>query len=315
MAHPILRFGLIAALAAPLAAAPPLPDPNSLLATRRVLFLTGAESDHHIAPRANAVALAQRLKSSLGFTLDLADHPAALTSADLARYDLIVASYVPSIDTQAAKPFGKALKQWLAEGNKGFVGLHSTGANSPGQWEWFRDSVLSMRYREHMDGEQRGTVRISADAGIRALPVLAGLPEQASLGCEWYSFDLPPKAAAAPTWPQCQVLYALDEGSLKLKDPMGYHPAAWIRTDANGNRFFYTLMAHSDAGSLSEFFQGLVMRGLEYASGYRSVTTLRGERPLTRIGPTGRSWIWRIEAEDGWPRFFVVDGRESGLGR
>ena len=257
-------------------ATPLTPDARSLLAKRRILWLTGAESDHHDIPQANMVALAKRLQITLDFHVDFVDHPAALTASDLAQYDLIVASYMPKIDTLAEKPFGKAFKQWFLQGDKGFVGLHSTGANSEGQWNWFRDTVLSMRYREHTDGEQKGTVRMTTDASLRGLPVLAGLPSQAEIGCEWYSFDLLPKAPAAPTWPQCRVLYSLDETTLKLKDPMGTHPAAWIRKDGLGNRIFFTLMAHSDAGSASDFFQGLVLRGLEYAAGYAEVTRVPG---------------------------------------
>jgi type 1 glutamine amidotransferase len=274
--RPVLLYSVLAFFLTWSQGAPVAPDPNSLLRGKRVMFMTGAASDHHLVPRQNAVANIKRIKSVAGMaSLTLVDTPDNLTFAELDTIDVVVCSYVSKIDTLAAKPFGKALKQWLATGRRGWVGMHNTGANSEGEWNWFRDSVAAMRYRDHKDAAQKGTVKMTADPSLRALPVLQGLESQFTVADEWYSFDLPPKGPAPPAWAQCKVLYSLDEGSVaKLSDKMGEHPVAWIREDALHNRFFYTLLVHSDEGSATDFYQGLVLRGLEYAAGYREVTGL-----------------------------------------
>jgi type 1 glutamine amidotransferase len=305
--------------AASIHAAPVAPDPNSLLRSKRVMFLTGAASDHHLVPRQNAVAEVKRIKSLAGMaSLTLVDRPDDLDFADLDTIDVIVCSYVSKIDTLADKPFGKAFRRWLATGKRGWMGMHNTGANSAGEWNWFRDSVAVMRYREHKDAAQPGTVNITADASLRALPVLQGLDAKFTVADEWYSFDLPPKAPAPALWTQCRVLYSLDENSVaKLTDKMGTHPVAWIREDALGNRFFYTLLVHSDAGSATDFYHGLMLRGLEYASGYRATSALpaRAERNGRGTVP-GLLEPWGIPGEDakafsayGWRWNALLRGR------
>jgi type 1 glutamine amidotransferase len=288
--------------------APVAPDPSSLLKGKRVMMLTGAASDHHLVPRRNAVAGMKRIQAAAGMAgLTLVDVPDNLTFADLDTIDIIVCSYVSKIDTLVGKPFENAFRKWLASGKRGWVGLHNTGANSAGEWNWFRDSVASMRYREHVDAAQKGTVKITTDPVVRSLPVLKGLDAQFTVADEWYSFDLPPKAPAAPTWPRCKVLYSLDESTVRLKDPMGAHPVAWIREDSFANRYFYTLLVHSDEGSASDFFQSLLLRGLEHAAGYgEPVAAMKvpsrlelSKRPV--FPPAGWSWTeifrGRISAE------------------
>ncbi len=296
--------------------APVAPNPNSLLKGKRVMFLTGAASDHHLVPRQNAVANAKRIKAVAGMaSLTLIDKPDNLTFADLDTIDIIVCSYVSKIDTLIGKPFEKAFKKWIASGHRGWVGMHNTGANSEGQWDWFRDSVAAMRYREHKDAAQQGTVKMSPDPAVRALPVLQGLDAQFTVADEWYSFDLPPKAPAPPAWAQAKVLYTLDESKVKLSDPMGTHPVAWIREDALQNRFFYTLLVHSDEGSATDFYQSLILRGMEYAAGYKDPTGLAARRTegaqgiqgagseagattdalgivTAGTGPSGGAWRW-----------------------
>jgi type 1 glutamine amidotransferase len=218
------------------------------------------------------------------------------------------------------KPFEKAFKAWVAEGGHGIVGNHNTGAKTRGEWDWFRDSVTSMWYMDHKDGSQPGTIHRTADAAIAGLPVLAGLDASFTGSDEWYSFDMKPwHPVESPTWKDCKVLYTLDEKSVAhLTDAMGaYHPVAWIREDALGNRFFYTTLIHSDAGAASDFYHSLILRGLEYAAGYRdpvavggtpvpagpgAITAARGnDLRITVDGP----WSASLRAPDGrtlWSR-------------
>jgi type 1 glutamine amidotransferase len=215
----------------------------------------------------------KQIKTAVGFSsLTLVDTPDNLTFPDLDTVDIMICSYVSKIDTLVGKPFEKAFKQWINSGNRGWVGMHNTGANSEGEWPWFRDSVVAMRYRDHKDGAQNGTVRITVDTSLLKLPALEKLDRQFTVSDEWYSFDLPPLGLASPLWKNAKVLYYLDETTVKLTDKMGIHPVAWIREDAKRNRYFYTLLVHSDEGSASDFYHSLLLRGLEFSAGYRTET-------------------------------------------
>jgi type 1 glutamine amidotransferase len=284
------RASAVSALAAFIASAAPVdPNPLSLLKDKRVLVINGNnEPEYHKGPRDIMTAKLAKMKAAVGIaTLKVVGNADTMTFATLDQYDVIFFNYFTRAEYFMGKPFEKGFKQWVAKGNRGIVGNHNTGAKTKGEWDWFRDSVTSMWYMDHKDGSQPGTIHITTDAAVSKMPILDKLDKTFTGSDEWYSFDMKPwHAVEAPTWKDCKVLYTLDEKSVAhLTDAMGaYHPVAWIREDALKNRFFYTTLIHSDDGANSDFYHSLILRALEYVSGYQEPMAVDGtflDRPET----------------------------------
>jgi len=254
------------------------PNPQSLLAAKKVLLINGKETSgsHFMARQALATKFAQ-LKTLVGFQLTTADGANPPTQLD--GYDIIIFSYW--FDNQLSPPaFQAAFKNWMtAPGKKrGWLGTHTSGANEPGEWDWLRDSVTSMNYFVHTGDAQKGVAKKTTDPEIIDQPILSGLADTFQAVDEWYEFD------QGKTWPAAKVMYYLDEKSLAhpLAKPMNPHPMAWYREDSlTGARFFFTPMVHDESGVNStagnDFFASLMLRGLEYIAGYETPeVTLNG---------------------------------------
>jgi len=278
----ILAAAVLALSALPSPGIPVAPNPKSLLKSKKVLVVeaTNWNGDSHKVPKANALALLNKIKTEAGIaTFTVADNVEAYTAADLAPYDIIVFNYVFNTQYAVGKPFETAFKAWLASGNRGWMGYHSSGANDVGEWPWYRDSVTVMRYHVHTVAAQPGKMNITTDAAIKALPVLQGMDASFTGTDEWYDFDLPPRAPAPALWADCKVTYYLDESTLATAPtrPMNPHPMSWIREDGKKNRFYYSAFVHSDQGSSSDFFHSALLRGLEYVAGYDTEVSVSSE--------------------------------------
>lgn len=259
-----------------------VPDPASLLSSKRVLVINGTDAAN-TAHGASRRVLSQRLnqmKAQVGFQLDSITGSAA-PPTDFTAYDIIVFNYwfhsgyvTNEVFQTGFRPFAESFKAWMTEPGKrrGWLGVHSSAANEAGEWNWFRDSVSSMRYALHGAGTPAGTIRRTADPLVQAHPILQGLPDTMRVNAdEWYTFTL-----NAPTWKDVRVLYSLDESTLSAPLEPEYsmaasHPMAWFREDSvTGNRFFYTGLIHQNPGgatAFAEFYAGLVLRALEYLAG------------------------------------------------
>lgn len=269
----------VAFTAASIFGAPVSPNPKSLLKGKRVLVVeaTNWNGNSHLNPKANALAKLNLIKTSVGITnFTVVDNVSSYTLATLTKYDIIVFNYVFNTQEALKGTFGEAFKQWLALGDKGWMGYHTSGANDVGEWPWYRDSVTVMRYHVHSTNAQSGKMFITKDPAIRAHPILAGMDTTFTGTDEWYDFDLLPKASQPELWADCKPIYYLDESVLTTKPtrPMNPHPMAWFREDAKKNRFFYAAYIHSDIGSSSDFFHSSLLRGLEYVAGYDSTTSI-----------------------------------------
>ena len=308
------------------------PDPTSLLAEKRLLVINGTDAAN-TAHGASRRVLSQRLnqmQAQIGFALDSVTGSAA-PPTNLDAYDIIVFNYwfhsgyvVNEAFQSGFLPFAQAFKAWLQEPGRrrGWLGVHSSGANEAGEWNWFRDSVSSMRYALHGAGTPAGTIRRTADSAMRAHPNMRGLPDSMRVDAdEWYTFTLD-----APTWGDVRVLYSLDESTLSAPlEPeyaMDPHPMAWFREDAGtGNRFFYTGLIHENPGGdtpFAHFYAGLILRALEYLGGYAPVSVHadagRGDGAPgilsdgALVGPrAGGAYTISVHALDG-TRLFVARG-------
>lgn len=309
------------------------PDPASLLRQKRVLLIQPTyPTDYHAGPRRIATGKINRVAAAVGLSgLTAIQGVDTMTLATLNLYDIVIFNYFTKLELLEKTPFGIAFKAWLASGNRGWIGNHNTGSQSLGEWNWFRDSVQSMRYIDHKGQSQKGSIRITADAAVRKLPVLEGMDAQFTGEDEWYSFDMPPKAPAAPTWGDCQPLYYLDESSVaSLADRMGAdHPVAWVREDARGNRFFYSTLIHSESGADSDFYHSLLLRAMEYVAGYAEspdgvrvpfarrpdAASHRSTQPWTEILVGGRFRLSFRTAEGKGPHSLIGRTESRTLGK
>ena len=248
-------------------------NPPSLLASKRVLIIKGTETsgDHYNARLALNTRFLQ-MRTLYGFTLDSASGSNPPTTG-LDNYDIIVFNYwFNSSQAATLTTFQNAFKAWANSTNKrrGWVGMHTSGANEVNEWNWLRDSLTSMAYFVHSTAAQAGKIGRTTDAAILAQPILQGMVDSFAVPLdEWYEFN------SGATWPDVHVIYNLNEKSLatQLGSPMNPHPMAWYRENpVTHNRFFYTALVHNSSGVTSaagnEFFPSLMLRALEYVAGY-----------------------------------------------
>ena len=282
------RFSL-AALGATLAlqagAAVVSPDLNSLLRQKRVLVLEGSAAGHEdakTAARAKLVAIRNAMTGlEPSFTLTIRQGAVTNITLDtLNKYDVLVFNYFFETEKTPAA-FQAAVKAWLQAGNgRGWVGYHTSGANSEGEWDWYRDSVTAFRYRVHATGTAlQGTIFASPDSNVRKLPVMQGLDSTFRGADEWYDFDYSPVWGDTSNWNRnanVRVLHYLDESSVAgtLPKPMNPHPMTWTRVDHRGARYFFSNLIHSGSGAGTDFFHSLLLRGLEFAAGYASSSSI-----------------------------------------
>ncbi len=119
------------------------PNPNSLLPGKRVLILDGT-STSHAATRTAAFAKIQAIQTAVGFTMTHLTAVTSVTTAYLNNYDIVLFDYF--FETQlTTATFQTAIKTWLASGNKGYIGSHTSAANEAGEGDWYRDRVTSRR--------------------------------------------------------------------------------------------------------------------------------------------------------------------------
>jgi hypothetical protein len=316
---PIFHAALAGIFLAGLAvqSAPVTPNPKSLLKGKRVLIVeaTNWNSGSHNTPKSNALKKLQLIKTAVGITsFTVVDNVENYTLATLNNYDIMVFNYVFNTQKAVNKPFENAFRQWIAAGNKGWMGYHTSGANDVGEWPWYRDTVTAMRYHVHSTSAQQGVMSITTDAAIKAHPILAGMDPTFTGTDEWYDFDLLPRAPPPLAWADCKVIYYLDEATLAVKPsrPMNPHPMAWFREDALKNRFFYAAYIHSDAGSNSDFFHSSLLRGLEYIAGYDDTTPITAQgnsiRTLENMSYVTNSRELRVEL-DGKYRLTVFSAK------
>jgi hypothetical protein len=270
------------------------PNQNSLLKTKKVLIIAGSESNPsnaHFGSRDILAARLNQLKTQVGFQATVitgSGNPLTSISGGLDQFDIIVFNYwFHSYVSQqpAFKPFADAFKAWTLNTTRkrGWVGVHTGGANEANEWNWFRDSVTSMRYSLHGEATPAGTIRCTNDQAVRTHPIMEGLPDTMRVPAdEWYYFTY------GPTWSDVRVMYNVDEKTLSTKpapeNAMDPHPMAWFREDPKTkNRFFYTALIHQNPGATSAFnvfFGNMILRALEYVAGESTVSIVVNNRNI-----------------------------------
>ena len=266
------------------------PNPASLLSGKKILIIRGtdATSSEHGGARVALNTKFRQLQALVGFQMDSANattsgtgYAAAAsggTLLPLADYDIIFFNYwFHSANAATLTSFQGTFRAWTLNTAKkrGWLGVHTSGANEVNEWNWFRDSVTAMQYRVHAGSAQAGTIRKTTVDSIKNAAIMSGLPDTVRIPSdEWYDF------AYAPLFADARVMYYLDEATLTTQLPaeakMNPHPSTWYREGSNGNRYFYTALVHNASGvnltSGNDYFASMMLRALEYLAGYQTTS-------------------------------------------
>lgn len=268
------------------------PNPLSPLKTKKVVVLEGGSIDgDHLASRTATYNNMQGFATTIGFKLSKGD-PKNLTDANLNDVDILVFNYFFQTQDKSAFPDESkaAFQRWLAKGNKGYIGYHTSGANEfdKNEWVWYQDNVTSMRYILHGSGTPEGKVDKTTDADVLKNPIMEGLPATFTAKDEWYPYYdnskvLDPKSG-------CKVMYYLTNAQALDRQPFSPHPAAWFREDAARTRYMYSTFVHFPDGANSTWFKSILLRSLEYVSGDPSTPIVKSNGKSAQTMP-GLSFV------------------------
>jgi len=251
------------------------PNPNTLsqVKQKRVLVIDDKFWNlYHEVPKQATLEILESIKTKIGFaSFIVRDTAANITLEYLNDYDIVIFNYCDNLYKAVGTEFEAALKEWFATGNKGYMGYHTSGfyyaapKSMDDWWTWYNDSVTSIRpigdTKLNSAAHTNGNLIKTTDASLTHAPIFDGMDASFSASDVWLSLETEP-GKAAPTWPDCKVLYYHD------KDKM---PQNWIREDDLRNRYFYSMQFHDShaKGVASDFWHNLLLRALEYVAGER----------------------------------------------
>jgi len=221
----------------------------------RLLYLTLSAGFKHdsVAPSRDIVkAIGEK---SGAFETTLADDVSAFTAENLKNYDAVMfytTGELPMTDAQKT-----AFVDFIKSGH-GFVGVHSA-TDTFYMWPDYLD-IVGAYFNDH-PWHQLVTVDV-VDAENPIVKFL-GKPSF-QVNDEIYQMsDFQTKTS--------HVLLKLDTASVDMKSPrvrqrFYRYPLAWTRNVGEG-RVFYTALGHEEAVWKSDWFQQLLLNGIEWAMG------------------------------------------------
>ena len=196
----------------------------------------------------------RRLGREDGFAVDATEDPAAFTTENLSRYDVVAwlsTSGDVLDDTQ------RAAFEGYVRGGGGYVGVHGA-ADTEYDWPWY-GGLVGAYFREHPD-PQPAMVRVEDPKH----------PSTAHLGVtwtrfdEWYDYRTNPRATARI--PGITVLLSVDESTYTGAGMGEDHPIAWCQL-YEGGRAFYTGLGHTTESFAEPAFLAHLVGGIRWAAG------------------------------------------------
>jgi len=213
-----------------------------------LLFSRTAGYRHESIP--SAIAALTALQSAGDYLVETTDDPAQFSSANLARFQVVVFLLTTGDvldDAQQA-----AFADWISAGGN-YMGVHSA-ADTEHDWPFY--GALVGAYFVSHPRVQTASVAIEDSAD----PIVAKLPSPWMRADEWYDFDHNPR-------PSVTVLATVDESTYTGGTMRADHPITWAHPTAGGGRAFYTAMGHTDDSYREPLFQRLLVSGLRWAAG------------------------------------------------
>jgi len=220
----------------------------------RLLYLTLSAGFKHdsVAPSRDIVkAIGEK---SGAFETTLADDVSGFTTENLKNYDAVMfytTGELPMTGEQKA-----AFVNFVRSGH-GFVGVHSA-TDTFYLWPDYLD-IVGAYFNDHPWHQL-----VTVDVVDPESPIVKFLGKSFQVNDEIYQMsDFQAKTS--------RVLLKLDTSSVDMKSPRvrqrfyGY-PLAWTRNVGDG-RVFYTALGHEEAVWKSDWFQQLLLNGIEWAMG------------------------------------------------
>jgi type 1 glutamine amidotransferase len=220
----------------------------------RLLYLTLSGGFKHdtVAPSRDMVRGIGEKSGS--FETTLADDVSGFTAENLKNYDAVMfytTGELPMTDDQKV-----AFANFVRSGH-GFVGVHSA-TDTFYMWPEYLD-IVGAYFNDHPWHQQ-----VTVDVVDPANPIVKFLGKSFQVNDEIYQMS----DFQAST---SHVLLKLDTSSVDMKNPRvrqrfyGY-PLAWTRNVGKG-RAFYTALGHEEAVWKSDWFQQLLLNGIQWAMG------------------------------------------------
>nr|WP_083976573.1 ThuA domain-containing protein [Herbidospora sakaeratensis] len=195
------------------------------------------------------VAAIRQLGQEQGFTVDVTEDSAAFTSANLARYQVVVFLSTTGDVLNATQQ--TAFEQYI-KGGGGYAGVHAA-SDTEYDWPWY-GNLVGAYFKQH-PAPQQAAVKVEDPAH----PSTAGLPARWTRTDEWYDFRTNPRAAV-------HVLTSMDETSYSGGTMGADHPSSWCQ-NYDGGRSWYTAFGHTDESFAEPNFLKMLLGGLQTAAG------------------------------------------------
>jgi len=201
----------------------------------------------------NGIKAVRALGAEHQFGVDASEDSAVFTSANLARYQVVMCLSTSGDVLDKAQQV--ALKDFVEHGG-GLVGVHAGipgKVATAGSWGWYADAFCA-EFANHKAIEPATVVVEDSTTASTA-----HLPPKWTRTDEWYNFVASPRG-------KVHVLATLDEASFHGGTMGADHPVAWFRKVGAG-RLWYTALGHTEASYGEPMFVRHLLGGIEIAAG------------------------------------------------
>ena len=195
-----------------------------------------------------------------GWALVQTDKGGAITRSLLRNIDAVIWNNV-SGDVLTIKE-RSALRGYIEKGG-GFVAFHGSAGDPVYFWDWYVDTLIGARFKNHPMNPQFQDARINIEDDKS--PLSRDLAPGWTMNDEWYSFNNNPRDSGA------HVIATLDESTYSPKGMggqdlhMGDHPIVWTRCVGAG-RSFYSAIGHRPETYSDPHYAQLLQHAIEWAA-------------------------------------------------
>ncbi|MEO8471565.1 MAG: ThuA domain-containing protein [Chryseolinea sp.] len=233
-------------------------DVNAQHATTRgkiKVFVIAAKDQSHSAMVDQASVMFKKIGDDNSYQIDFSKDTALLTTANLAKYDVIIQLHVSPLSLARKHQF--AIQQFISKG-KGWIGIHAAGVRAEqadleaqDHWKWYSQLLGGARYTP-LPPVREGLVTIEA----RTHPVTKNLSASFALTDEWYSFDKQLGSDAI-------ILATADV------DKKGKQPVIWI--NPHFDRALYIALGHDASSCTNASYHTLLKDAISWAAIHEGV--------------------------------------------
>jgi type 1 glutamine amidotransferase len=217
-------------------------------ARRVLLFSRTTGFRHESIP--TAITTLTELGTANGYVAEASEDPAAFTTANLARFRVVVFLMTTGDPLDAAGQ--TAFESWIGAGG-GWVGVHAAADT---EYDWpFYGQLVGAYFKQHPAIQQ---ARVNIEVADH--PATADLPSPWMRTDEWYDFQINPRATTT-------VLATIDESSYTGGTMGADHPLVWTHATSGGGRALYTAMGHTEESYADPLFRQHLAGAIRWAAG------------------------------------------------